>query len=124
MKKILTLIALTTLLGCSQDPLDEMMFEQEVPESLVIGAPIGLKLQSAIVYDEVAINAKFDIAGKYKIKIINFSGKVVSQETIDAQQGDNLLNIYTTALETSSYKVYITDMNDVVLGVEVFSMAN
>ena len=84
--------------------------------------PIGLKLESAIVTNKVAINAKFDVEGTYRIKIIDISGRVVSQDKITATAGDNLLNIYTTALDKSSYQVYITDNFNNVLGIESFTM--
>jgi hypothetical protein len=124
MKKITTLLALLVLLGCAKDELEFEAPFAEVPEALQILDPIGLKLESAIVTNKVAINAKFDVDGTYKIKIINIAGRVVSQDKITAVAGDNLLNIYTTALETSSYQVHITDEYNNVLGIESFSMIN
>ena len=122
MKKITTLLALLNLLGCAKDELEFEAPFAEVPEALQIMDPIGLKLESAIVTNKVAINAKFDIDGTYRIKIIDISGKVVSQDKITATAGDNLLNIYTTALDKSSYQVYITDNFNNVLGIESFTM--
>lgn len=123
MKKILSLLVLIVVLGCYKDPIDDFTFV-EIPSSLIILEPIGIKLESAIVYDKVGINAKFNEEGSYKIKIINFAGKTVSQEIISAKKGDNLLNVYTSALESDSYQVQISDMEDRVLGVEVFTMKN
>lgn len=122
MKKITTLLALLILLGCAKDELEFEAPFAEVPEALQIMDPIGLKLESAIVTNKVAINAKFDIDGTYRIKIIDISGKVVSQDKITATAGDNLLNIYTTALDKSSYQVHITDNFNNVLGIESFTM--
>ena len=122
MKKITTLLMLLVLLGCTKDEFEDFDFIQEVPEALQMLDPIGLKLESSIVTNKVAINAKFDVAGSYRIKIIDIAGRVVSQDKITAEAGDNILNVYTTALDKSSYQVYITDNFNNVLGIESFTM--
>ena len=125
MKKIITLLTLFVLLGCTKDEFEDFDTSfTEVPETLQIVDPIGLKLESAIVTNKVAINAKFDVGGDYRIKIINIAGKVVSQDKITATAGDNLLNIYTTALDKSSYQVHIVDQFNNVLGIETFTIIN
>jgi len=122
MKKLLTLLSLFVVLGCTKDEFEDFNYIEEVPEALQIVDPIGLKLESAIVTNKVAINAKFDVEGNYRIKIINIAGKVVSQDKVFASAGDNLLNIYTTALDKSSYQVHIVDQFNNVLGIESFTM--
>lgn len=124
MKKLISLLTLFVFLGCAPDPIDEFDLIQEVPESLHIAEPIGLKLASAIVTNKVAINAKFDLAGNYRIKIVDIAGRVVSQDKIYAEEGDNLLNIYTTALDKSSYQVHIVDQFNNVLGIDSFTIIN
>ena len=57
MKKITTLLALLILLGCAKDELEFEAPFAEVPDALQIMDPIGLKLESAIVTNKVAINA-------------------------------------------------------------------
>ena len=74
------------------------------------------------VTNKVAINAKSDVAGSYRIKIIDIAGRVVSQDKITAEAGDNILNVYTTALDKSSYQVHIVDNFNNVLGIESFTM--
>ena len=124
MKKYISLITLFVILGCAKDPLDDFIEIAEVPETLQIAEPIGLKLESTIVTNKVAINAKFDAPGSYRIKIIDIAGKVVSQEKISAEAGNNLLNIYTTALDKSGYQVQILDNFNNLLGVESFVIQN
>ena len=96
MKKILTLSILTLLLGCSPDSIEDFEPIAELPEQLQIAEAVGLKLENSFVTNKVSINAKFDIAGTYRIKIIDISGRVVSQDKIQAKEGDNILNIYST----------------------------
>lgn len=122
MKKLLSILLLLVVFGCMKDPIDDYEIITEVPESLQIVEPIGLKLQNAFVTNKVSINAKFDKMGSYRIKIVDISGRVVSSEKISADEGDNLLNIYTTALDKSSYQVQILDEFNNILGMESFVM--
>lgn len=122
MKKLLSILLLLGLVGCVHDDIEDFDMVTEVPESLMIPEPIGLKLESAFVTNKVSINAKFGEVGTYKIKIIDISGRVVSSEKLSADSGDNLLTIYTTALNKSSYKVQILDDFNNILGVESFVM--
>ena len=122
MKKLLSILLLLVLVGCMKDELEDFTMIDEIPESLTIVEPIGLKLQSTFVTNKVSINAKFDKMGSYRIKIIDISGRVVSSEKISADEGDNLLNIYTTALDKSSYQVQILDEFNNILGMESFVM--
>ena len=122
MKKLLSILLLLIVFGCMKDPIDDYEIITEVPESLQIVEPIGLKLQNTFVTNKVSINAKFDKMGSYRIKIVDISGRVVSSEKISADEGDNLLNIYTTALDKSSYQVQILDEFNNILGMESFVM--
>jgi len=122
MKKLLSILILSVLLGCTHDELEDFTMIDEIPESLTIAEPIGLKLANTFVTNKVSINAKFDKMGSYRIKIIDISGRVVSSEKISADEGDNLLNIYTTALDKSSYQVQILDEFNNILGMESFVM--
>jgi len=105
-----------------KDPIDDYKITTEVPESLQIVGPIGLKLENTFVTNKVSINVKFDKMGTYKIRIVDIAGRVVSSEKISADEGDNLLTVYTTALDKSSYQVHILDQFNNVLGIESFVM--
>lgn len=122
MKKLLSILLVLLLVGCMKDEFEDFDMINEIPESLTIVEPIGLKLQSTFVTNKVSINAKFGETGTYQIKIIDISGRVVSSEKISADEGDNLLTVYTTALDKSSYQVHIVDQFNNVLGIESFVM--
>ena len=108
MKK-LTLVALVvlSLAGCSKDDL--MLPEQQVKEQLQIKDAVGIKLESAFVTTEVAMNVKMEVSELITIKIFDISNKVVSKETMMVKAGDNLLKVYTSALPSSAYRVGLFD---------------
>ena len=102
MKKILSIVLLSTILtGCYKD--DILPVSQLVSEDLKMTSSIGIKLQSAFVTSEVAMNVKIETAGSVTIKIFDISNRVVSKETMNVIAGDNLLKVYTNALPSSAY---------------------
>lgn len=125
MKKItIGLLFLGMLVACTRDEFqieDPMVF---VPETLQIVEPMGLKLENTFVTDKVSINAKLPSDGTYRLKIKDIEGKLVSQEKLSAKQGDNILSIYTTSLEKSSYTVELQTEDGILLGSSVFVMIN
>jgi len=118
MKKILTLLTLLLVLGCAKETqfIEEVSFD--IPESLKIQDVSGLKIESFIVEEEVRMNVKLPYSGEYRVKIKDIKGTLVSQEIILANSGDNLLKVYVSTLENSSYTISLTDLNGKVLGVE------
>ena len=119
MKKLLLLIFVIT--SCTSD-IVEIENIQETPESLFIQEPSGLKLENYVVKDKVRINTKLSSDGEYRIKIIDFTNTVVSQEIIQGKQGDNILNIYVNSLPVSSYTVELYTKNNIFVGRQNFSM--
>lgn len=120
MKK-LTLVALVvlSLAGCSKDDL--MLPEQQVKEQLQIKDAVGIKLESAFVTTEVAMNVKMEVSELITIKIFDISNKVVSKETMMVKAGDNLLKVYTSALPSSAYRVGLFDSKNNQLGITDFN---
>ena len=122
MKKILILLSLLLIMGCYQD--DELVTvypNQEVPESLQIKELIGIKLENTIVTDRVAMNVKLPLNGKYRIKIRHgINNELISQEMIEAGEGDNLLKVYVASLDKSAYMIQLTDEYHNVLGNQSF----
>ena len=120
MKK-LTLVALVvlSLAGCSKDDL--MLPEQQVKEQLQIKDAVGIKLESAFVTTEVAMNVKMEATQSVTIKIFDISNKVVSKETMNVKAGDNILKVYTSALPSSAYRIGLFDANNVQLGITDFN---
>ena len=96
-----------------------------VPDTLVIVEPQGIRLENTVVEDQVDINVKLPVDGTYRIKIVDISGKMVSQEKITAKEGDNILKIYVKALPVSSYEVQLLDdATNILLGKQIFVMKN
>lgn len=118
MKKLLILLL---FISCSETIYIENPI-QEVPESLFMPQPTGLKLESYIVKDKVRINTKLPSDGKYRIKILDFSNKIINQEIITGKEGDNILNIYVNSLPVSSYTVELYTNTNSFIGRQTFSM--
>ena len=117
MKKLLILLSLIFVVGCSPDEiLSPIDLTQEVPESLEIDDLQGLKLESTIVSDEVRMNVKLPYTGEYRIKIRDISNQLISQEKIDGNEGDNLLKVYVSSLNKDGYMIELTDNNHDVIG--------
>jgi hypothetical protein len=108
-------------MSCTTEVYDEQPI-LEIPESLFIQDPSGLKLENYVVQDKVRINTKLSSDGEYRIKIIDFTNTVVSQEIIQGKKGDNILNIYVNSLPVSSYTVELYTKNNIFVGRQNFSM--
>ena len=120
MKKLLTLFTLLLLTSCMKDEIMEPIFLSEVPETLEISDIQGIKLENTIVSSEVRMNIKLPSDGKYRVKIRDIASKLVSQEDLTAKEGDNILAVYTSSLDKSSYTLELVDSNNNVLGRAVF----
>ena len=113
MKKILIILSLIILTGCSNEE-DFLVVDpnQEVPESLIIDDLIGIKLENSVVYERVAMNVKLPEDGVYRVKIRHgLNNELISQEKVNGKEGDNILKVYVSALEKSSYKLELTTEN-------------
>jgi len=119
MKKVLILLSLVLLMGCMKDddilsPIDNVV---EVPESLVIGDLQGIKVESTIVTDEVKMNIKLPYTGTYRVKIRDISKQLISQEKLEANEGDNILKVYVSSLKNNGYTLELTDDNHDIIGI-------
>jgi len=115
MKKLIGLV-LILFFSCQKD----ITTFNYVPNALEIPEVSGIKLESYIVSDKVQVNVKLPSNGQYRIKIFDFTNKLVSQELVNGQQGDNILNVYVNALPPSSYTVSLYD-NNKLIGKEFFT---
>ena len=123
MKKILTIVLLCVVLtGCYKD--DIIPTPQSVSEELKMTSSVGIKLQTAFVTSEVAMNVKTEIAGSVTVKIFDIANRVVSKETLNVVAGDNLLKVYTSALPSSAYRIGLFDSNGKQLGITDFNKIN
>ena len=120
MKKLLTLLVLLTLTSCMKDDIMEPVFVSEVPEALLIDELVGIKLESVIVSSEVRMNVKLPNDGTYRVKIRDIDNSLISQEKLTAQEGDNILSVYTSSLDKSSFTLELTDVKHNVIGRTVF----
>lgn len=119
MKKVLILLSLVLLIGCMKDddilsPIDNVV---EVPESLVIGDLQGIKVESTIVTNEVKMNIKLPYTGTYRVKIRDISKQLISQEKLEANEGDNILKVYVSSLQNDGYTLELTDDNHDIIGI-------
>ena len=121
-KLLLLLLTFTILIGCAKDDeFLEPITNEEIPQSLQIKELIGIKLENTIVTDRVAMNVKLPLDGKYRIKIRHgLNNELVSQEMIEAEEGDNLLRVYVASLDKSGYMIQLTDEFHNILGNQSF----
>ena len=121
MKRILIVVLLIFGLGgCIDDTIIEQPIT-EVKKELVIQNPVGIKLETAFVTTEVAMNVKVDIAQPVTIKIFDISNRVVSKETMNVKVGDNILKVYTATLPSSAYRIGLFDLKNNQLGIVDFN---
>lgn len=124
--RLFNLFAILLILAtkCTSDRYEFVDYTY-VPERLVIEETQGIRLENYVVDNQVDINVKLPVDGTYRIKIVDISGKMVSQEKITAKKGDNILKIYVNALPVSSYEVQLLDdETNMLLGKELFAMKN
>lgn len=120
MKKILSIVLMSTILiGCYKE--DIVPTPQSVSEELKMTSSVGIKLQTAFVTSEVAMNVKTETAGSVTVKIFDIANRVVSKETMNVIAGDNLLKVYTNALPSSAYRIGLFDSNGKQLGITDFN---
>lgn len=119
MKKIILLLSLGLLItGCMKDDVIEVIDPVvEIPEVLKIQESKGLKLESTITSSEVRMNVKLDLPGVYRVKIRDIERNLVSQEKLTANEGDNLLKVYVSALEEDSYTIELTQDDHTLIGI-------
>ena len=88
---------------------------------LKIASAVGIKLQTAFVTSEVAMNVKSDVSQTVTVRIFDIANKVVSRETINVKAGDNIVKVYTNALPSSAYRIGLFDAKGNQLGITDFN---
>jgi hypothetical protein len=120
MKKLtLILVATILLVGCTK--MEVPVPDQITGTDLKIQSAVGIKLQSAFVTSEVAMNVKIDVAQTVTVKIFDIANKVVSKSTMDVKAGDNILKVYTNAFPSSAYRIALYDAAGNQLGITDFN---
>ena len=120
MKKLIILAMIIGFMGCSHDEFITLEPETITPESLVINKAVGIKLENIFVIDKVSMNVKLEDVSEVRIKLRSIDGTLISQEKINVKQGDNILSVYTSSLNKSSYTIELTDIDHNVLGKTIF----
>ena len=124
MKKLFLIMLISiTLTGCYKDDIFPINAQEVTPE-LKIASSVGIKLQSAFVTSEVAMNVKSEVGGTVTIKIFDISNKVVSKENVTLKVGDNVLKVYTSALPSSAYRIGFYDLSGKEMGITDFNKIN
>jgi hypothetical protein len=123
-KLILTVFVLFALTGCYKDDLLLPDIKQDLKPELQIANSVGIKLESAFVTKEVSMNVKLEKSGTVTLKIFDIGNKVVSKETINVKEGDNVLKIYTSSLPSSAYRIGLFDNSGTMLGIADFNKIN
>jgi hypothetical protein len=120
MKKLISVIAIAMVLtGCYKEDIVNPLVE--VTPDLKIANSVGIKLQTAFVTSEVAMNVKTETAQTVTIKIFDISNRVVSKSISEVKAGDNLLKVYTNALPQSAYRIGLFDASGKQLGITDFN---
>ena len=120
MKKLISVIAIAMVLtGCYKEDIVNPLVE--VAPDLKIANSVGIKLQTAFVSSEVAMNVKTETAQMVTIKIFDISNRVVSKSISEVKAGDNLLKVYTNALPQSAYRIGLFDASGKQLGITDFN---
>jgi|TARA_R100000081_G_scaffold58834_1_gene29146 hypothetical protein len=122
MKKILLLTLSLLVIGCAKEIDYEIVDFTFVPDELVIEKDTGLRLASNIVHGNVDINVKLPSAGTYRIRVLDITNRIVSQEKIEAPKGDNILKVYVSTLPDQSYTVELLTNDGDMLGRDVFAI--
>jgi len=122
MKKLLLFTLLFLVLSCAKDLDYDVVEYTIVPEKLVIAEDAGLRLASNIVHGNVDINVKLPSAGTYRIRVLDLTNRIVSQDKIQAPKGDNILKVYVSTLPDQSYTVELLTLEGASLGRDVFAI--
>ena len=122
MKKLLLFTLLFLALSCAKDLDYDVVEYTIVPEKLVIAEDAGLRLASNIVHGNVDINVKLPSAGTYRIRVLDLTNRIVSQDKIQAPKGDNILKVYVSTLPDQSYTVELLTLEGASLGRDVFAI--
>ena len=120
-KRFIAVTIFGVVFACSEVEEPLVVTKSSVPLELGLNS-VGIKLESNFVTNEARMNVRLDAADKVTIKIVDIAGKTVSSETVQAKEGDNLLNIYTKALPRSSYELQLYNSNNKQIGKTVINL--
>ena len=120
---ILIVLVIIGFAGCRKDDIFIAPTQAVTPELQIVSS-VGIKLETAFVTSEVAMNVKTETNQTVTVKIFDISNRVVSKEVMEVRAGDNILKVYTSALPTSAYRIGLFDFNGKQLGITDFNKIN
>ncbi len=123
MKKLYYIIFITILFGCVE-PFENELPPIEISNELKMDAKVGIRLETPFVTDNVKMNVKTELEGKYFILIKDISNKVVSKEEITLKNGDNILDVHTRILPVAGYRIGLYTENGYEIGITDFNKLN
>lgn len=118
MKNVFLILLISIIMiGCSKDNFAPTNSHS----NLNMTTPVGIKLATPFVTSGVAMNVKASEAGVVTIKMFDIANRVISKEEIHINVGDNILNVYTTILPSSAYRIGIYNSVGNELGITDFN---
>ena len=120
-KSFVAVTILGLFFACSEVDDPVVAAKSSVPMEISLNS-VGIRLQSNFITNEAKMNVRLDASDKVTIKIVDISGKVVSSETVEAKQGDNVLSVYTKALPRSSYELLLYNSNNKQIGKTIINL--
>lgn len=120
MKKFLAL-AIISLIAIACNREEEFLPVAQISEDLKIANTIGIKLETPFVTESVEVNAKIQNPGVYTIKIFDISNRVISKEDTFLTNGDNIIEINTSILPRSAYRISLSTKEGFILGITDFN---
>ena len=108
MKKLIYILPLLFVFGCTQDPFEEIYTDEPNVDIF--------EVSNTVVRDGDEININLSEAGEYKLSLIDeFTNITYTNEIFDGKVGDNKLNIYTKALPKGSYNLLVKDTKNNII---------
>lgn len=123
MKNKFYILFLAFTFGCI-DPFENEVPILEVKDELKIDTTVGIRLETPFVENDVKMNVKTELEGRYFILITDISNKVVSKEEISLKKGDNVLDVHTRILPPSGYRIGLYTKTGYELGITDFNKVN
>ena len=112
-------ITLLIFIGC--DRQDDILPVSEISDNLKISENVGIRLETPFVVDNVEVNVKIQNPGVYTIRIFDISNRVISKEDTFLKQGDNIINVNTSVIPKSAYRISLSTNTGQVLGITDFN---
>ena len=112
-------ITLLIFIGC--DRQDDILPVSEISDNLKISENVGIRWETPFVVDNVEVNVKIQNPGVYTIRIFDISNRVISKEDTFLKQGDNIINVNTSVIPKSAYRISLSTNTGQVLGITDFN---